>query len=143
MNDKDKKHEDERDTIFGDLIHSYSRAQAIEDGVLIGIAPEVASKAGFRIPIALTYEAWASCIPVPDCLKDDPEQSEGGRLHDLLRVLRFNICHCTEKDQTRLNFWLALQIPGTEDHEKLELTAVCGPGDNCEPVLTVMLPDQD
>ena len=143
MKEKQNEQTHDEDSIFGDLIHSYSRAQAIEDGLLIGIDPEVGRKAGFRIPIALTYEAWGSCIPVPDCLKDDPEQSEDGRLQDLLRVLRFNIRHCTEIDQTRLNFWLALQIPGTDDHEKLELTAVCGPGDNCEPVITVMLPDQD
>jgi hypothetical protein len=40
-----------------DLIHRYSRADAIRDGVLIDVTP-TAREAGFRFPVALTSAAW-------------------------------------------------------------------------------------
>jgi hypothetical protein len=39
-----------------DLIHSYSRAQAIADGVLIDVSA-TAREAGIRCPVALTRAA--------------------------------------------------------------------------------------
>ena len=41
-----------------DLIHSYTRAQAIEDGVLVDVS-DVATEAGFKLPVAITRAAWA------------------------------------------------------------------------------------
>ena len=46
-----------------DLIHSYSRAQAIEDGVLIDVST-VAREAGITYPVALTSAAWGRCVTV-------------------------------------------------------------------------------
>ena len=43
--------------MFGDLIDSYSRAQAIEDGTLIDVS-EIANEAGFTIPVAVTQAVW-------------------------------------------------------------------------------------
>jgi hypothetical protein len=39
------------------LIHRYTRAEAIADGVLIGVSA-VARGAGIRYPVALTRAAW-------------------------------------------------------------------------------------
>jgi len=44
-----------------EVIDSYTRAQAIEDGVLIDVS-NAAKEAGFRIPIALTTAVWADCV---------------------------------------------------------------------------------
>ncbi len=41
------------DNIFGDVIYSYSRAQAIEDEVLFDVT-DGAKEAGFKIPTAMT-----------------------------------------------------------------------------------------
>ena len=41
-----------------DLIHSYTRQQAIEDGVLMDVS-ETAKEAGVRFPVALTRAVWA------------------------------------------------------------------------------------
>jgi len=41
------------DPIFGAVIFSYPRAQAIEDGVLIDV-PRVPRETGITIPVALT-----------------------------------------------------------------------------------------
>ncbi len=59
-----------------DLIYRYTRAQSIEDGVLIDVSA-VAREAGITYPVALTRAAWERCVTVPpgaEC------QDEAGRL---------------------------------------------------------------
>ena len=52
--------------IFGDVISSYGRAQAIEDGVLVDLMqPETVGavkEAGFRYPVAMTVAAFSDAI---------------------------------------------------------------------------------
>ena len=66
------------------LIHTYTRRQAIADGVLVDVT-ERAKEAGFRVPVALTSTAWAECVTVPEGLGD---QDETGRLWDVLWMCR-------------------------------------------------------
>src|SRR5580700_9602633 len=66
-----------------DLIHSYSRAEAIRDGVLIDVTP-TAREAGFRWPVALTQAVFERCVRVPDGVAC---QDEAGRLWDVLWML--------------------------------------------------------
>ena len=47
--------------LFGEVISTYSRAQAIEDGVLVD-AGDMARQAGFRFHIAITPAAWSDCV---------------------------------------------------------------------------------
>jgi hypothetical protein len=47
-----------------DLIHRYSRADAIRDGVLIDVSA-AARDAGFLYPVSLTAAAWSWCVEVP------------------------------------------------------------------------------
>ena len=68
-----------------DLIHSYTRQQAIEDGVLVDVS-ETAREAGIRYPVALTRAVWARYVEVPlgvEC------QDEEGRLWDILWMFRY------------------------------------------------------
>ena len=68
-----------------DLIYRYTRAQAIEDGVLIDVSA-VACEAGIAYPVALTSAAWGRCVAVPPGVEC---QDEAGRLWDvLLRAIR-------------------------------------------------------
>jgi hypothetical protein len=62
------------------LIHAYTRVQAIADGVLIDVS-ETAKEAGFHIPVALTAGVWARYVEVPEGVSG---QDEKGRLWDLL-----------------------------------------------------------
>lgn len=141
MKEKEKDLQHGEDSLFGNLIYAYTREQAIQDGVLVEVDDLLARAAGFRIPVALTYAAWASAISVPDHLKHDLEQSETGRLKDLLRVLEFYIRNRPCSDD-RLEFTLQLQQPEGR-HRTLKLKAICGPGDDPRPVLTIMLHDED
>ena len=56
-----------------DLIFSYTRAQAIEDGVLVDVT-ETAKEAGFRIPVALTQSVWAEYVAVPEGVEGQDEE---------------------------------------------------------------------
>ncbi len=68
-----------------DLIHRYTRADALRDGVLIDVST-TAAEAGIRYPVALTCAAWARCVAVPAGLGC---QDEAGRLWDVLfRAIR-------------------------------------------------------
>src|SRR5271154_2679590 len=68
-----------------DLISSYSRAQAIEDGVLVDASSQ-AKEAGIKYPVALTSAVWTRCVEVPPGVVC---QDEAGRLWDVLWML-----HC-------------------------------------------------
>jgi type I site-specific restriction endonuclease len=46
---------------FGTPIHSYTRAQAIADGVLIDVF-ETARELGFKFPVAVTDSVWRAYI---------------------------------------------------------------------------------
>jgi hypothetical protein len=70
-----------------DLIHSYTRAKALADGVLVDVS-EIAREAGIRFPVALTRAVWERCIAVPPGVLC---QDEAGRLWDVLWLLRWAI----------------------------------------------------
>lgn len=107
----------------------------------MAVDESLAQAAGFRIPVALTYAVWALAIPVPDHLKHDLEQSETGRLQDLLRVLEFYIYNRPFSEE-RLDFTLQLQQPdGT--HQAVKTQCDLRPGDDPRPVLTILLRDED
>lgn len=55
-----------------DLIHRYTRAEALRDGVLIDVS-QTARDAGFRYPVALTAAAWARTF----LGRDHPVQAAG------------------------------------------------------------------
>ena len=60
------------------IIAQYTRAQAIEDGVLIDVS-EMAKQAGFTIPLAVTASVWNEHIVPMDKLREGRGQSEDGR----------------------------------------------------------------
>jgi hypothetical protein len=126
------------DNLFddADLVHAYTRAQAIADGVLVDVSA-TAREAGIRYPVALTRAVWCRCVKVPpgvQCL------DEAGRLWDVVWMLRCAI-RASEGGDT-----LTYQLRVRNDKRRPELVtlkAVCGPGDDAAPVLTVMLADED
>lgn len=71
------------------MVYSYSRVQAIADGVLVDVS-DMARDAGFRYPVALTAAAWADCVAWPERLRG-AGQSESGRLWDVLWMTKVAI----------------------------------------------------
>ena len=64
-----------------------------------------------------------------------------GRLWDVLNVLRFAISN-VPAHTTELLFTVAFLI-ADDSLQDTRLKSVCGPGDVAEPVITIMLPDED
>jgi hypothetical protein len=121
-----------------DLIHSYSRADALRDGVLIDVSA-TAREAGVRWPVALTAAVWGRCVAIPPGVAC---QDEAGRLWDVLTMLRLAAGRSGGGSEVR--FAVHVRDDNGEGTPPLvRLKAVCGPGDDGEPVITVMLPDED
>lgn len=130
--------DDGRDPALPPLIFSYTRAQAIADGVLVDVS-EPAKEAGFVIPVAMTATVWAEYVRVPNGVVG---QNESGRLWDVLTMLR----HAIRRGNggSELLFQLLVRNDNVEQEPPLvALKAVCGPGDDPSPCVTVMLPDED
>ncbi|MCB9852797.1 MAG: hypothetical protein H6819_06855 [Phycisphaerales bacterium] len=123
------------------VIFRYTRAQAIEDGVLVDLTAW-AGETGFRIPVACTASVWHRYIVPPEGTAS-LGQSERGRAHDLLWMLFLCIRGMRNgPDKDWLQFKVVfLQAP--RRHETVTLKAHCGPGDQAEPVLTIMGVDED
>jgi hypothetical protein len=127
-----------------DLVHQYTRAQAIAGGVLIDVS-ETAREAGFRFPVALTSGAWSEAVTW--CERDTEvtgvPQDEAGRLWDVLFIARFAVQALRDSSVRRAAFTF-LRIPrGSRRARRFTLDIIIGPGDNGEPVLTVCLQDED
>jgi hypothetical protein len=127
--------------LFGKPIYVYTRAQAIEDGELVDLTPW-ARETGFKFPVAITRAAWADFIEWPDGTRGGDGQSERGRAHDVLWML---LCAIRASDGgSRVDFKVARKVAGIGGRARWgALYSVCGPGDDAEPVITVMLPDED
>ena len=121
------------------VISIYTRAQALQDGVLIDVS-ELAREAGFRWPVAVTDHLYHSYI-VPALALVAEGQSITGRLWDALLVLRHAIR--SSKDDTYLRFSVLFQMSPGAAPIPIELVSVAGPGDNGSPCLTLMLPEDD
>lgn len=131
----------EKRTMFtkDDLISSYTRRQAIADGVLIDVT-ETAKEAGFKMPVAVTAALWAECVTVPHGIS---EQDERGRLWDVLFSLSFSIRANRPVGSAHPFRVCVRNTPGDGPAELVELYAVCGPDDDGGPCLTVMKTDED
>ena len=122
------------------VIFSYTRAQAIEDGVLVDLT-EWAKETGFRIPVACTAAVWHGYI-VPPAGTEKLGPSERGRAHDTLWMLYCAIRGSKGAKREQLLFRVIFrQAP--HKHEEVTLKAHYGPGDQGEPVLTIMALDED
>ncbi len=132
------------ESFFGEVIATYSRTQALADGVLVDAGP-MAAEAGFQWPVALTAAAWADCVAWSD--EDNRQQgyqNESGRLWDVLFMASYAI-RAQSGSGDRLEFQL-YRVPRDGQAVQAVLTTlklIVGPGDRGEPVVTILLPDED
>ena len=104
--------------LFGEPVSSYSRAQAIEDGVLVNITLQ-AKRQCFVYPFAITSALWDIC---------EDEEGVVQILKDLHREIKRS---ASGGDQL---MFVALGIT---------IKCVVGPGDDPAPVITLMLEHED
>ena len=137
--------------IFGEPIHSYTRAQAIEDGQLIDVST-TAREAGIVWPVAMTSAAWADCVEWTDATesrKGYTGQSESGRLWDVVWMLSLAVRGALRRglDASQQPLYFSLLRTPTAGRgvmpRKVTLKFMVGPDDNGRPCITVMLPTED
>lgn len=135
---------------FGEVISSYSRKQAIADGVLVDVS-NILTPCPFKYPVAMTRAAYDETIAAGgNWLTDDkgtvlhlpPGQDIKGRAHDLFWML-LDAIKRSPGATDRVDFAVLVDRNGDGRKTKVQLYSVCGPGDTADPVLTIMLPDED
>lgn len=116
--------------IFGEPISVYTRAQAIADGVLVDVT-RAAARAGFRYPTAVSGGLW-SAIDIDDGVSP--------RSVTCMHRLRNVLARALE----------AIRAVGNRDTDRVAFQALgsacwahCGPGDQGEPVIALMLQGED
>ena len=130
---------DNQNSPFGEVIYSYTRSQAVADGVQVEVS-KTAHEAGIRFPVFLTravYDAYVTVPPGVTC------QDEAGRLWDLITMTRFAILR-SRPGCDRLP--VALYVRNDNRAPRLvRLTAVCGPLDidDPQPAITLMMLGED
>ena len=136
--------------VFGEVLSSYSRAQAIADGVLVSLNDpsftfrpglNICAEAGIKFPVAMTIAAFAKTVsqldtPLPPC------QDISGRLWDVLSMFKL----AAKRGGSEIRFPVTVINWVTVDGERINRTkretvmlkALCGPGDNGEPINKVL-----
>lgn len=120
------------ENLFGEAIFSYSRKQAIEDGVLVDLSEVDSIKQHWKHPFACTSTVWA----IIEAALKNPDQDVSGICQDLSTMAKLaarNAAHQTEQVK------FSVMIAGRTFQMKLHI----GPGDTAAPVLTLMLPCED
>lgn len=135
------------DRAFGPVIFSITRAELLQDGALIDVS-QMATEAGFKVPVAMTAEAWADCVAwTEDDSRRQMYQDEDGRLWDVLWMAHAAIQQARRRQASASSLLYPLyRVPadGRSLQPRLtQLKLVIGPGDHGEPVITILRPDQD
>jgi hypothetical protein len=121
------------------VVHRYSRAQALADQVLVDIS-DVARDAGIRYPIAVTATAWALAVDLTDAARA-AGCDRVGRTWDVCWMLRWAMANAAPHVDD-LQFRV-LVVRDQIEPTLVTLRAICGPGDDGEPVITVCIPEED
>lgn len=122
-------------SFWGEPISVYTRAQAIEDGVLVGIDEDVRNYMGIPWPIAFTAGAWAA-LGVATTIPTREELAVVDAALELARVESVRPWNAHPMGPRR-PFTVATAAGPVELHVHIGL------GDDGETVLTVMLPGED
>jgi len=121
-----------------EVIHSYTRAQAIADGVLVDVTA-TARKCGFVLPVAMTATLFADCEGWAECSDwGNGEPTAEQFVEWLLCFARETIRASRSIHSDRLTLSLA-HFAGRTKSAVIHV----GPGDDAEPVMTLMYPGEE
>lgn len=121
------------DPMEWDVIDTYSRAEAIQDGVLVDLTTLFPDETScLKYPVACTAAVWNMIETGCERTGENP----GGYVWDLCWLAK----HTGKRlDPTTKLFKFSVPCPGRARTYKI----VCGPGDDLEPVFTIMFPNED
>jgi hypothetical protein len=123
--------------IFGHVIYSYTRADAITDGVLVALSERFPDQCSiYRYPVACTAAVWAL---IEHGAAANYGATSAGIAWDIIYMSQH--CIVARPDDSTVVFDVI--IPGARDSKTYRLKALVHPGDQMEPVITIMLPQED
>ena len=131
-------------TASAPVIDAYTRAQAIEDGVLVDVS-ETAREAGFTIPVAVTSSVWNRLVALPEGYRGF--QDERGRLWDVLWMARHYALRASNSGRVRMCVLVRdvrkdLRDSNRPPRRHFPIVAI-GAGDRGEAAITIMFPEDD
>lgn len=125
--------------IFGNVISSYSRQQAIEDGVLVDLMQDEMTEVcrqHYKYPIACTSAVFSIMQKAVENKRWCNDYA--GVLHDMLYMSRKKY---RELDSTSRVFVVIIRGAGQKIFHTFKM--VCGPDDDGSPCMTIMLTSED
>jgi hypothetical protein len=146
----------ERQTdIFDNVIYSYSRAQAIAEGVLVDVT-QIAKEAGFKWPVAVTSAAWEDCVAWTDAdSRRQTHQDQAGRLWDVVWMAlvaaakqpgHSALTAYPKSPDSPVRTFQMFRVPRDGKSNRARpviLKMVVGPDDHGNPCLTIVQPMED
>lgn len=129
------------ESLFADfeVISSYTRANAIEDGTLVDLSvnfPDISGQL-YKYPVACTAAVW-SIIEAAVTNKEHCNDF-AGVVWDVLWMSQKGIVR--KLDDSSQVFRVIITEANQQKYHDLKI--VCHGGDEAEPVLTIMLPGED
>ena len=106
---------------YGEVISSYSREQALEDGVLVDLTEWASSTkgfmGGFTCPVAVTQALWADIEAIPKSLEGIADVR--GRAHDVLWMASLAVRSMIKRDIRDGGFKVILPSRGTRKRNRI------------------------
>jgi hypothetical protein len=130
---------------FGPAISSYTRAQALEDGDLVDVT-QIAAEAGFAVSVALTRATWQDCVAWSDTdTARQTYQDVDGRLWDVVWMAADAVKRSPDTSDKEPLYFRLHRVPRRGRGRLPRLTMLkllAGAGDEGEPVMTILLPNE-
>jgi hypothetical protein len=121
-----------------EIISRYTRAQALDDGGLVDVTAQ-AKEAGIKIPTAMTRAVWNQYVELTPAAREAGNDMEGRRW-DILWMFRAAVLR--QPEAREIYFQLNVVTHRIEP-SLVTLKAICDPGDDGTPVITLLLPQED
>lgn len=151
---------------FVEVISVYTRRQAIEDGILVDCDQAPMGEMRRQImkwPLAMTATAFHRYVwAIDEEANLPPDQSLEGRFWDVVWMFHAAVkgtvpARRIDPCNLLFDFYCIIADPALWPNERIDATAKCGPegmrlvtlkavsgpGDDGEPVMTFMLPEED
>ena len=135
---------------FGPVIHSYTRADMLADGLLVDVSAAAREKR-LQLPTALTRACYETCVAwtAADAKRSRTHQDEPGRLHDVLWMafiygLMPNQLNILTLQDVPVRYTLLVRPrPGRGRVQRQSLQIRLGAGDDGRPCWTIGMADED
>lgn len=142
------------DSIFGEVIFSYTTREAVEDGLLILVNSKISHEAGIKFPVYISRAVWEKYVKVPISLIGC--QDLEGRLWDILwmfkikasfyvgNLMEFKFIN-TLPDEGNWSKNETMAEPGNRDQRLVTLksTITARDIDDPRPAIFIMMPNED